>query len=218
LQSTSRSASPIPSTTLRHSQSTLSPRCIIVELVCDAIMTLTMLGTLYRRATPVCRSTTDQSKCPKGHHQHRSGDGHENHRSISTFRHADQHLLSSLASCDTGAIMVIGAPVTFPYIRGMPPATPLPYSPLEASHGQSVEFLLSNSRHRSNPLPRLILASHPGGASADSPARLTGGRSCHADTINPRPASAARSSDLRNHGVRLRKRRGSEGLRRGCNR
>ena len=37
--------------------------------------------------------------------------------------------------------MVIGAPVTFPYIRGMPPATPLPYSPLEASHGQSVEFL-----------------------------------------------------------------------------
>ena len=48
------------------------------------------------------------------------------------------------------------------------------------------------------------LASHPGRASADSSARLAGGGSCHAHTINPRPASAAGGSDLRDHAVRLR--------------
>jgi hypothetical protein len=62
------------------------------------------------------------------------------------------------------------------------------------------------------------LASHPGRASADSSARLAGGGSCHAHTINPRPASAAGGSDLRDHAVRLRKRCGGQGLGRRCNR
>jgi len=53
-------------------------------------------------------------------------------------------------------------------------------------------------------------------ASAVAPADMTDGRSGHADTTNSGPTWAACEANLREHAVRLRKRRGRYCLRRSC--
>ena len=55
-------------------------------------------------------------------------------------------------------------------------------------------------------------SADPAGFSAD----MASGGSCHADTINSYPTHPASFADLRDHAVRLMKRRGRHGLRRRC--
>ena len=52
----------------------------------------------------------------------------------------------------------------------------------------------------------------PAGCSAD----MASGGSCHADTINSYPTHPACFADLRDHAVRLMKRRGRHRMRRCC--
>jgi len=59
-------------------------------------------------------------------------------------------------------------------------------------------------------------ASMPSRTPADFSADMALGGSGHADTINSYPARAACFADLSDHAVRLMKRRGRHGLRRGC--
>jgi hypothetical protein len=55
-------------------------------------------------------------------------------------------------------------------------------------------------------------SADPAGFSAD----MASGGSCHADTINSYPTHPASFADLRDHAVRLMKRRGRHGMRRCC--
>jgi len=106
----------------------------------------------------------------------------------------------------------------------------LPKGVCDASDQQRARNHRGNARHFKDgelPLSRIewhvlsaakgALAGHPGRASAHRSPGLTHGGSCHAHTIDPRPASAAGGSDFSDHAVRLRKWCGGEGLGRRCN-
>jgi hypothetical protein len=64
--------------------------------------------------------------------------------------------------------------------------------------------------------PRANVPCTPHRAPPDMPADLAFGRSGHANTINSCPTNSASDSDLRDHRVRLMKRRWRHGLRRRC--
>ena len=56
----------------------------------------------------------------------------------------------------------------------------------------------------------------PAVASADGATGVPNGGSCYANTLNPGPTWAASQANLRDHAVRLSKRRGRHCLRRSC--